>query len=140
MPVPDGDRGIIELFLISPKEGQDLMRYVEPKRFGCILLLVPLLFFLTFCASRSGLVGKWKEVGKSATMEFSKDGTFKAVDNQGMAVSGTYTLSRDGQLRCEIRQKEGAGEIVNLKVSIRGDGLALTSSDSSNAEHYRREK
>jgi hypothetical protein len=57
-----------------------------------------------------------------------------------MAVSGTYAFSKAGELRCEIKQQEGAGEIVNLKVSIRGEDLTLTPSDSSEAEHYRREK
>ena len=116
------------------------MKNGEYRGFGCLLLLVPLLFFLTVCAPKSDLVGKWKEVGKAATMEFSQDGTFKAVDNQGMAVSGTYTFSKDGQLRCEIKQKEGAEEIVNLRISMRGDDLTLTSSDSSEAEYYRRTK
>ena len=38
--------------------------------------------------------GKWKEIGKTATLEFWKDGTFKAVDNQKMAVKGKYTLNK----------------------------------------------
>jgi hypothetical protein len=104
------------------------------------LLLVIVLFFLSFCASKPDLVGKWREVGKTATVEFSKDGTFKAVDNQGMAVSGRYTLLKDGHLRCEIHQKGGAGEVVNLTISIKGDELTLTSSRDKEVEIYRRER
>ncbi len=105
-----------------------------------VLLLVAVLFFLSFCASKPDLIGKWREVGKTATVEFSKDGTFKAVDNQGMAVSGRYTLLKDGDLRCEIQQKGGVGEVVNLTISIKGDELTLTSSKDKEVEIYRRER
>ena len=116
------------------------MKTGEFKRAAHVLLLVIALFFLSSCASKPDLVGKWKEVGKTATIEFSKDGTFKAVDNQGMAVSGRYTLLKDGHLRCEIQQKEGAGEVVNLIISIKGDELTLTSSRDKDVEIYRRER
>ncbi len=105
-----------------------------------VLLLIIGFFFLSFCASRPDLIGKWREVGKKATVEFSKDGTFRAVDNQGMAVSGRYTLLKEGHLRCEIQQKEGSGEVVNLTVSIKGDELTLTSSRGREVEIYRRER
>jgi len=38
------------------------------------------------CADTLYIVGQWKEIGKTATLEFWKDGTFKVVDNQGMTV------------------------------------------------------
>jgi hypothetical protein len=110
------------------------------RRSGGVLWLAPVLFFLAFCGSNPDLIGKWKEVGKVATLEFSTDGTFKAVDNQGMAVSGKYTLSKDGRLRCEIRHEGGSEEVVDLMISIKGDELTLTSTGSSGAERYRREK
>ncbi len=106
----------------------------------CVILLVVVLFFLSFCASKPDLIGKWREVGKTAMIEFSKDGTFKAVDNQGMAVSGRYTLLKNGHLRCEIQQKEGAGEVVNLTISIKGDELMLTSAKGREVEIYKRER
>ena len=112
----------------------------ESKGPARVLLLIPVLFFLLVCASKPDHIGKWKEVGRNATIEFSKDGTFKAVDNQGMAVSGTYTLFKDGHLRCEVQQKEGPGEVVNLTISIKGDELTVTSSDSREVETYRKEK
>lgn len=105
-----------------------------------VLLLVILLFFLSFCTSKPDLTGKWKEVGKTATIEFSKDGTFKAVDNQGMAVSGNYALLKDGHLRFEIQPKGGAGEVVDLIISIKGDEMTLTSSSDKEVEIYRRER
>jgi len=109
---------------------------------GAVSFLLPvfMLFFLASCASKPDIVGKWREVGKKATIEFSTGGTFKAIDNQGMAVSGKYTLLKGGNLRCEIQQEGGSEEIVNVMISIKGDELTLTSSDSSEVERYRREK
>jgi hypothetical protein len=116
------------------------MKCRENKVFLRVLWFVPVLFFLAFCTSAPGITGKWKEIGKVATLEFSKDGTFKAVDNQGMAVSGKYALSKDGQLRCEILQDGRTIEVVNLQVSIKGDELTLTSPGHAGAEQYRRER
>ena len=116
------------------------MKGGEFKRAIHVLLLVVVLFFLSFCASKPDLTGKWKEVWKTATIEFSKDGTFKAVDNQGMAVSGRYTLFKDRHVRCEIQQKGVAVEVVNLTISIKGDELTLTSSSDKEVEIYRRER
>ena len=99
-----------------------------------------ILFLLGACAFKSGLLGKWKEIGKTATLEFSADGTFKAVDNQGMAVSGRYTLLKDGSLRCEVQQGGHSTDVVNLTVSFEGDELTLTSPGSNEIERYRKEK
>jgi hypothetical protein len=104
------------------------------------LLSIFMLFFFASCASKPDITGKWKEIGKVATLEFSADGTFKAVDNQGMAVSGTYTLFKDGNLTCEIQHDGAAEEVVNLLIAIKGDELTVTSSGSSEAERYKREK
>jgi len=126
--------------LESQKDEKNLMKSGKFKRATRVLLLLPVLFFLLFCAPKPDLIGKWKEVGKVATIEFSKDGTFKAVDNQGMAVFGKYILFKDGHLRCEVQEKGGAGEVVNLTISIKGDELTLASSDSREVEIYRRER
>jgi hypothetical protein len=99
-----------------------------------------MIFILLSCASKPDIIGKWREVGKVATLEFSADGSFKAVDNQGMAVSGEYTLFKEGNLRCEVQRGGSSKEIVNLKISIKGDELTLTSSEGSEVEKYRREK
>ena len=116
------------------------MKSSEFKGSAGVLLLVSMLFFFASCASKPDIIGKWREVGKVALIEFSADGTFKAVDNQGMAVSGRYTLFKDGSLRCEVQQEGSSKEVVNLTISIKGDQLTLTSSGSSKVESYRREK
>ncbi len=116
------------------------MKSSEFARVVCVLPLIIMLFLLSFCASKPDHIGKWKEVGKTATIEFSRDDTFKAVDNQGMAVSGKYTLSEDGHLQCEIQQEGGPGEVVNLIIAIEGDELTLTSPGDTKVEIYRRER
>jgi len=55
------------------------MKNTDDKSYFRICWLVPVLFFLAFCASTPDITGKWNEVGKVATIEFPKDGTFKAV-------------------------------------------------------------
>ena len=59
----------------------------------CSPIAILAFFFIIACANIPNLVGKWKEIGKAATLELWKDGTFKAVDNQKMAVNGKYSLS-----------------------------------------------
>jgi hypothetical protein len=85
-------------------------------------------------------VGKWREVGKTAILEFWKDGTFKAVDNQGMAVSGKYTLHENGNARFEIDRQGFSPEIVSGKISVRGDELTLISGDGKEVDRYKRER
>ena len=94
---------------------------------------------LIACANTPNLVGKWKEIGKAATLEFWKDGTFKAVDNQRMAVSGKYTLSEQGNIMFEIFRQGAPSEIVNGKYSVQGDILTFTSADGREIERYKRE-
>jgi len=96
--------------------------------------------FIIACSNSPNLVGKWKEIGKTATLELREDGTFKAVDNQKMAVSGKYTLSEHGSVRFEIFRQGSPSEIVNGKYSMQGDILTFRSSDGEEIEKYKREK
>jgi hypothetical protein len=84
------------------------------------------------------LVGKWEEIGNAATLELWEDGTFKAIDNQKMAVSGKYSLSAHGNISFEIFQQGSASEIVNGKYSVQGGVLTLTSADGKEIQKYRR--
>jgi hypothetical protein len=97
-------------------------------------------FFIIACANTPNLVGKWKEIGKAATLELRKDGTFKAVDNQEMAVGGKYTLSENGIVRFEIFRHGSPYEIVKGKYSMQGDILTFTSADGKEILEYKREK
>jgi hypothetical protein len=89
----------------------------------CSAFVILALFFILACANTPYIVGKWKEIGKTATLEFWKDGTFKAVDNQGMAVNGKYTLIEPGNIRFEIFRQGSSSEIVNGTFSLQGDVL-----------------
>jgi len=95
--------------------------------------------FVIACSNTPNLVGKWKEIGKAATLELREDGTFKAVDNQKMAVSGKYTLSEPGNVRFEIFRQGSPPEIVIGKYSMQGDILTFTSADGEEIEKYKRE-
>ena len=103
-------------------------------------LAILAISFIIACASKPYIVGKWKEIGKTGTLELWKDGTFKAVDNQKMAVSGKYTLSEHGNVRFEIFRQGSFSEIVNRKNSVQGDILTFTSADGKEIERYKREK
>jgi hypothetical protein len=103
-------------------------------------VIITLTFILACAANTPHIVGKWKEIGKTATLEFWKDGTFKAVDNQKMAVKGKYTLIEPGNIRLEIFRQDSPPEIVNGTVSLQGDVLTFTSANGKEIERYKREK
>jgi len=106
----------------------------------CSVFVILAFSFILACANTPNIVGKWKEIGKTATLEFWKDGTFKAVDNQGMAVKGKYTLIEPEKVRFEIFQQGSPHEIVNGTFSLQGDVLTVTSADGKEVERYKREK
>ena len=106
----------------------------------CFAFTILAFSFFIACANTPNLDGKWKEIGKAATLEFWKDGTFKAVDNQKMAVNGKYTLSEHGNVRFEIFRQGSPSEIVNGKYSVQGDILTFSSADGEEIEKYKREK
>jgi len=104
------------------------------------LLAMVSFFLITSCASTRDVVGKWREIGKTATLEFWKDGTFKAVDNQGMAVSGTYALHGNEKATFTVVHQDSSPEIIECSVSVRGDEMTIASERGDEAERYRREK
>jgi len=94
----------------------------------------------TFCATTPKIVGKWKEIGKTATLEFRKDGSFKAVDNQGMTVTGKYALLENGMARFEIAHQQSLPETVAIRLSVQKDELTITPAGGNEVERYRRVK
>lgn len=69
-----------------------------------------------------------------------KDGSFKTVDNLGMAASGKYTLLENGKVRFEIVRQGSPSEIVKGKLSVREDELTISFEDGHEVERYRRVK
>jgi len=106
----------------------------------CFAFTILAFSFFIACANTPNLDGKWKEIGKVATLELWEDGTFKAVDNQKMAVKGKYSLSENGNIRFKIFRQGSASEIVNGTYSLQGDILNLTSADGKEIQRYRLQK
>lgn len=88
----------------------------------------------------SDLVGRWREVGRSATLEFLADGVFKTVDNEGMAVGGIFSLVGDGKLSFATRHEGTEGEVVSLDFSLIGDELTLAPAAGGRPERYQRQR
>ena len=113
---------------------------VQPRRSLYFLLAMVSFLLITSCASTRNVVGKWREIGKTATLEFRKDGTFRAVDNQGMAVSGTYALHGNEKATFTVVYQDSAPEIIECRISVRGDELTIAPERGDEPERYRREK
>jgi hypothetical protein len=108
---------------------------------GLPLLCVILAFSLVAsCANRLHVVGRWQEIGKTATLELFKDGTFTAVDNEGMAVAGNYTLYKDGNIKFEVTRPGSSPDIVNAMVAVQGDELTFVFSHSKEVGRYKRQQ
>lgn len=89
---------------------------------NCLPIILPVLFILS-CAHPLEVIGTWQEPGKSSTLEFRKDGAFIAVDDMGMAVSGTYTLQANGNIAFRITHQDASVEIIKGTLTKRGDEL-----------------
>ena len=108
---------------------------------GAVFLFTTLpLVLLMSCAQKQDVSGAWREVGKKSTIEFHTDGTFDAVDDTGMAVNGKYILQKNGSIQFEITHEGSAPEIVEGKLSERGDELTFSSADDKKIERYKRVK
>jgi hypothetical protein len=89
--------------------------------------LVLLLFvFLVSCSYTPNIAGKWQEPGTTSSIEFGQDGTFTAIDNMGMTVSGDYTILDKGKIRLVIKHQDYPDEIIMRNFAVREDELILT--------------
>lgn len=105
-----------------------------------IYLAILLPYFVTSCGSKHELLGKWREPGSTATIEFLEDGSFEAVDNMGMAVRGNYTLLGNGNIRFEIAHQGSSNEVIDAKLSTRGGELVISFEAGKVVERYVRVK
>jgi len=114
--------------------------------------LLCLVVFLSPCSAQAGealrqhkaVVGKWKEIGGTETIEFFKNGTVTYV-YAGRSMHGTYEIvgmigeveqSKDqyvgfGEIRMEFNAL-GAPALIG-KVSSAGDELVLTPTPANGA-------
>jgi len=102
-----------------------------------LFAVLPLALLLS-CAQKQDVAGTWQETGTKSTIELHRDGTFKAVDDMGMAVSGKYTLQEKGTIRFEILHKGNSPEIIQGTLNAQDDELTFTSADDKKVETYKR--
>lgn len=103
-----------------------------------IFLTVIMLVWISSCAGMPAVIGKWQQPGRSATVQFNRDGTFTAVDNQGMAVNGKYCIMKKNRVRFEIDMPDAPPEIINGTYVLDGQRLTLTSADGEDVDVYQK--
>lgn len=112
----------------------------------CRRLMVLLVMVLAAYACVSGpttlsgptILGDWKAVDGPASVRFAADGTFHAVDNQGMPVSGKYRLIGADGIQFEIRHAGEETETIQARVIQAGERLTLTFPGENAIETYQR--
>ena len=102
------------------------------------LFVALLIEFLFSCAYTHNIAGRWQEPGKTSSIEFGQDGTFKAVDNMGMAVSGNYILQEKGKIRLEIKHPDSSAEILIGILAVQGDELMITFDEGKEVLRYKK--
>ncbi len=105
------------------------------------LTIVFTLSLIFSCSSKpeNAIIGKWKEINGTGTIEFFKDGTVIAVD-EGMSIGGSYKFIDKDRIKMEFQGFLGAlaGPIV-AKVSISDNELTFIMPDGT-IEKYKRIK
>ena len=102
------------------------------------LTILPIVFLIS-CENPPNITGKWQESGKtSSIIAFGQDGTFTAVDDMGMAVSGNYALKAKGKIRLEIKHPNSSVEIITGTVASRDDELIFTLDEDQEVVTYKK--
>ena len=71
--------------------------------------------------SQNPIVGKWKDVEKAQTVEFSKEGSL-SISGDGFSMTGQYQLIDEGRVKIDLT----GGLSATLSVKITGDELSMT--------------
>ena len=82
------------------------------------------------------VLGKWKEIDGTETVELFKDGTINVVDG-GLTMGGKYTHLEDSKLKLEL---DGLGALMGpivVSIEIDGDKLLWTMPDGDATEYIR---
>ena len=110
-----------------------------PRHRSSILLSVLLVILLAIggCATGPTVVGHWQAEQGTASVRFAADGHFQAVDNQGMAVSGTYRLTGADGIQFEVRHSDNESEVIDARAVRRDDRLTLIFPGETAVETYR---
>ncbi|WP_319524884.1 hypothetical protein [uncultured Desulfosarcina sp.] len=103
-----------------------------------LMIVVVAAVLVSGCALRPTVTGKWQDVKGPATVHFEADGVFHAVDNEGMAVSGTYRLTGADGIQFEVDYGEAQNEIIQARMILEEDRMVLIFSEGDEVETYRR--
>ena len=94
--------------------------------------------FLVSCSHTHNIAGKWQEPGTTSSIEFGQNGTFTAIDDMGMIVSGSYTILPKGKIRLLIRRQYYNDEIIIGNFAVKDDELILTLDDDKEVLTYKK--
>ena len=116
------------------------MKGIQP-RLKCVAAWAGIMAvgaLLSSCAAKpeDALVGKWKEVGGTETMEFFKDGTVSIVD-EGMSMAGSYRFVDKDRVKVELGGLGALMGPVVARVSISGEDLSWTMPDGKVSKYKR---
>lgn len=108
---------------------------INPFLIGLIVLSV---IFLSGCIQKpeDAVIGKWKEVSGTETIEFFKDGTITIVD-KGMSMSGNYKFIDNEHIRMDLG---GLGALMGpiiSKVSFTNDELVMITEKGKEYKYQR---
>jgi len=91
---------------------------------------------LTSSKSENPIVGKWREIGGTETIEFFKDGTV-IVFSKGMTMGGSYKFVAKDRIKLELGGLGILAGPIVAKVSINGDELTFITSDGDVSKYKR---
>jgi len=105
--------------------------------FYFLLAVLPIVFLVS-CAHTPNITGKWQEPGKISSIKFGQDGTFTAVDDMGMTVSGNYTLQWKGKIRFEIKHQDSSVERIIGNITVQDDELIFSFDEDKEVVTYKK--
>jgi hypothetical protein len=85
-----------------------------------------MFIFLVSCSHTPNIAGKWQEPGTISSIEFRQNGSFMAIDEIGMTVSGNYTILANEKIRLEIKHPNISDEIIIGNFAVQDDELIIT--------------
>jgi hypothetical protein len=101
-------------------------------------LALLMFIFLISCSHTPNIAGKWQEPGTISSIEFGQNGTFTAIDDMGMTVSGNYTILTNGRIRLEVKHPNNSDEIIIGNFAVQDDELILTPDEDKEILTFRK--
>lgn len=102
------------------------------------IALATLLVIFSGCAAKPAILGHWQSLDGPGGVTFKADGTFEAVDNQGMPVDGKYRIKGSDGIQFEIVHENSETESIDARLTQESDRLTLIFPDQEAVENYRR--